>query len=95
MNLSLAAWEEQQANLLDLARSWGIELDLRTTTQGNSRGPGVPQAHLICTVDRQSVFTLSPDTRTGAYVFGVGNLESAVVRHFRECHCDGGGVPVE
>jgi hypothetical protein len=91
--MNLAEYETRQAALIELARQWSIELDLRTTTQGNSRGAGVPQAHLVCTLDRQSIFTLAPDTRAGAYVFTVAGLESAVVRHFRECHCDAGGVP--
>lgn len=91
--MNLADYQKQQQALVELARNWTIELDQRTTEQGNSRGPGVPQAHLICTLDRQSIVTLSVDTRAGAYVLTLAGIESAVVRHFRECHCTPGGVP--
>lgn len=88
-----AEYQARQAGLIELAREWGLALDLRVTDEGNSRGPGVMQAHLVCAADFQSVFTLSADTEHQAYVFTVAGLETAVTRHFRECHCDGSGVP--
>jgi len=77
----------------EITDQWSLELDLRVTDEGHHRGEGVPQAHVVCSRDRQSVFCLSVDTRGGAYVFTVAGLSAAVLRHVREAHCDGGGIP--
>lgn len=75
-----------------IAAAWPVTFDLRLTEEGNSRGPGVPQAHLVCDRCQQSVFCLSADTRAGAYVTGALRYIYAVLRHVREVHCDGGGA---
>ena len=77
----------------EITDRWPVELDLRPTEKGHDRGEGIPQAHVVCTRDRQSVFCLSPDTSHGMYVFAVADLSAAVLRHVREAHCDGGGIP--
>jgi len=71
---------------------WPLEFSLRLTEIGNSRGPGVEQAHWVCAKDQQSVFCLSPNTEHDGYQTTCIDLIAAVMRHVRESHCDGGGV---
>jgi hypothetical protein len=74
---------------------WPVELDLRVTEDGDDRGGELGQAHLICSAPacRQSVLCLSKDVRAGAAVVSPAIITAAVTRHFRESHCDGGGMP--
>lgn len=86
--------DEMLARVTQAAEEWQIELELRTTGDDDDRGPGLFQAHLVCTVCRQSVFCLAKDIYAGAAVVSVGMLGAAVTRHYRERHTDGGGTPV-
>jgi hypothetical protein len=75
------------------AMGWPLTVGFRDTEEGNSRGPGVKQAHLVCFRCGQSVSTLSPDLAAGTgYVMRLAEFASAVLRHVREAHCDGGGI---
>lgn len=75
---------------------WPIELDLRVTDEDHHLGAELGQAHLICAAPacRQSVLCLSADVRAGAAVVSVQIITAAVTRHYREVHCDGGGLPI-
>ena len=73
---------------------WPVELDLRATGDGDARGPGLAQAHLICTACRQSVYCLAKDLSAGVGIVSIEILAAAVTRHYREAHTDGGGIPV-
>lgn len=75
------------------AAEWPVEVDIRATEPGDDRGPGLVQVHLVCTVDRQSVYCLAKDLAHGVAVTSVGQLLAAVTRHYRESHTDGGGLP--
>ena len=85
---------EMLARDRDATGNWALELDLRDTEPGHELGPGVPQAHVICSADRLSVYCLAKDLRRGVGVFTVAGLLAGVTRHYREAHCDGGGNPV-
>jgi hypothetical protein len=74
---------------------WPVELDLRVTEASHELGGGVVQAHLICAAPacRESVLCLAKDVRAGAAVVSAQIITAAITRHFRESHCDGGGMP--
>lgn len=75
-------------------QGWPLELDLRTTGEGDDRGAGLHQAHLVCGECRQSVFVLAKDLARGVAVVTLAELGAAVTRHYRESHTDGGGIPI-
>ncbi len=73
------------------AAGWPLELVSRETEPGHHypamRGQAtVTAAHLICTVDGQTVFCLAPDTARPGYVLTDEMIRAGVLRHLRECH---------
>jgi hypothetical protein len=78
------------------AGEWPVELDLRVTEDGHELGGEVGQAHLICSAPGcgQSVLCLAKDVRAGAAVVSAQIITAAITRHYREAHCDGGGLPL-
>lgn len=69
------------------AASWPVLFVLRHTEPGHDMGPGIQQAHLVCTACAQSVICLSPDTRnwTG-YLVSPGEITARTLAHIRQCH---------
>ena len=90
----MSALDEMLARTAEPVASWPLELDLRTTGEGDSRGPGLGQAHLICSFCRQSVLCLSRDLSRAVTVVSVAAIDAAATGHYRETHTDGGGSPV-
>lgn len=75
---------------------WPVELDLGVTEAGHELGGGIVQAHLICSAPAcgQSVLCLAKDVSASAAVVSAQIITAAITRHYREVHCDGGGMPV-